>query len=170
MRPRLLAYHKDECSPKKCTAKKLARFSLIELHTSISPRLFGSIMLDPFADTFISSADCAVIHKRGLLVLDCSWANAERAFGILRKRTKPRRLPFLVPVNPVNFGKPEKLSSVEALAAALYITGFAEEGEELLQKFKWGPAFLELNMERLERYALAKSSHEIVEADREFRP
>jgi len=79
-----------------------------------------------------------------------------------------RCLPVLVAGNPVNFGIPTKLSTVEALAAALYISAFKEEATELLSMFKWGNTFLELNRERLERYATAKDSTEIVEMQNEF--
>jgi pre-rRNA-processing protein TSR3 len=68
----------------------------------------------------------------------------------------------------VNFGKPTKLSTVEALAAALYISGFKEEAAELLSIFKWGHTFLEINRERLERYATAKNSTEVVEIQNDY--
>ena len=70
--------------------------------------------------------------------------------------------------NPVNFGKPTKLSTVEALAAALYIVGFVEQAVELLSKFKWGPQFIILNKALLEGYAQAKDSTDVVNVQREF--
>jgi pre-rRNA-processing protein TSR3 len=77
-------------------------------------------------------------------------------------------VPFLIAANPVNFGKPMHLSCVEALAAALIITGFLEEADILLQKFKWGPTFIDLNREYLEVYIDCETSEEIMQAQEEF--
>ena len=77
-------------------------------------------------------------------------------------------MPILLAGNPVNFAKPTKLTTAEALAAALYIGGFKLESEDLLSIFKWGHNFFDLNRERLDLYATAKSSGEIVEMQRRF--
>jgi pre-rRNA-processing protein TSR3 len=77
-------------------------------------------------------------------------------------------LPILVAGNPTNYAQPTKLSTAEALSAALYITGFKDESEELLSIFKWGHTFFDLNLEMLEGYAKAKDSTEIVEIQKRF--
>jgi pre-rRNA-processing protein TSR3 len=77
-------------------------------------------------------------------------------------------LPILVAGNPVNYGKLTKLSTVEALAAALFIAGFREEASRLLSIFKWGHTFLEINSERLQAYANAKDSAEVVELQKQL--
>jgi pre-rRNA-processing protein TSR3 len=105
----------------------------------------------------------------GLVGLDCSWEHAEKVL-LKHVRGTSRCLPILVAGNPVNFGKPTKLTTAEALAAALYITGFKDQANELLSIFKWGHTFLELNHERLERYAKAKDSTEVVELQKGFMP
>jgi len=64
--------------------------------------------------------------------------------------------------NPVNFGKPWKLSSVEAMAATLYILGEKERAHTLLSKVSWGIRFLEVNREPLDLYASAKDSSEVI--------
>ncbi|GAI31710.1 unnamed protein product, partial [marine sediment metagenome] len=46
--------------------------------------------------------------------------------------------------------------------------GDKTRAEEILNKFKWGPTFLELNREPLEAYARAKDSTEIVILQRQF--
>jgi pre-rRNA-processing protein TSR3 len=74
----------------------------------------------------------------------------------------------LIAGNPVNFGKPTKLSTLEALTAALFIAGFREQASELLAMYKWGHTFLELNQEMLEIYASAKDSAEVVELQKQF--
>jgi pre-rRNA-processing protein TSR3 len=68
----------------------------------------------------------------------------------------------------VNFGKPFKLSTVEAFAAALYILGEMGQAALILNKFKWGHSFLELNAEPLERYSKAKDSTEVVKIQEDY--
>jgi pre-rRNA-processing protein TSR3 len=79
-----------------------------------------------------------------------------------------RALPFLVAANPVNYGKPFRLTTVEAFAAALAILGDREEAERVLSKFTWGETFLELNAEPIRRYADCEDSTEVVEIQQEY--
>ena len=68
------------------------------------------------------------------------------------------KLPFLVAANSINYGKPHKLSTAEALAAAAWILGEQKTAENLMDSFKWGPHFLDLNRERLNAYSKATES------------
>ena len=72
-------------------------------------------------------------------------------------------MPILIAGNPVNYGKLTKLTTAEAIAAALYIAGFKKEAQELLSIFTWGHTFFELNSMLLDNYSSAKDSAEIVE-------
>lgn len=152
----LLIYHADQCDPKRCTGRKLARFGLARL-TRRASELRPCLVLSPFSQRALSPADKGF---RRLAALDCSWARAEDIFA--RFKLRGRALPYLVAANPVNFGKPFKLSTVEALAAALIILGEAEQARVILGKFSWGHSFLELNREPLEEYARARDSSEVV--------
>lgn len=166
-RPRIIVYQAGQCDPKKCTALKLGRHGLVRITPRIRFLPKRAIVLNPFSEVAFSPADRKRIEDFGLVALDCSWEHAEK---ILQKHVRgtSRCLPFLVAGNPVNFGKPTKLSTVEALAAALYIVAFKEEASELLSIFKWGHTFLEINSERLESYAETKNSAEVVERQRRF--
>ena len=77
-------------------------------------------------------------------------------------------LPLLLAANPVNWGKPGKLSTAEALATVLYLIGRAKQARQVLGAFRWGERFFELNKEPLEAYAAASSSSELVELQFEF--
>jgi Uncharacterized conserved protein len=79
-----------------------------------------------------------------------------------------RALPFLVAANPVNFGKPFVLSSVEALAAALIILGERDQAELILSKVPFGIRFLEVNAEPLAEYAAAVDSAGVLAVQAEY--
>ena len=68
----------------------------------------------------------------------------------------------------MNWGKPSKLSTIEAMAAACVLMGEYSQAESILAKFRWGQRFLELNAEPLEAYSSAKSSAELVALQFEF--
>ena len=70
--------------------------------------------------------------------------------------------------NPVNYAKPHKLSSVEALAAALVVMGFRESAVRLLGLFKWGESFLTLNDQPLRSYSLASDVKAMLEAEAQY--
>jgi len=127
----------------------------------------GAIVLNPFSEKAFSPADREHIEKKGLIALDYSWKCTEKARAI-PLIGESRSLPYLVAANPVNYGTPTKLSTVEALAAALYIINYKSQAEQLLSMFKWGPEFIRLNQKLLDAYAQAKSSTEIVELQKKF--
>ena len=93
-----------------------------------------------------------MIEQYGLVGLDCSWNLSEE---ILQNNIKGenRRLPTLLAGNPTNYSIRGRLSTAEALAAALLITGFEKEAQRLLAVFTWGHTFLTLNKEPLEAYS-----------------
>jgi pre-rRNA-processing protein TSR3 len=156
-------YEGDD-DPEKCSARKLARFDLATLHSSARGTPPG-IVLDPYADRALSPADDADAPGR-LVALDCSWETAEaEAFELDGPH---RALPFLVAANPVSYGTPFRLNTVEAFAGALCILGRREQAERILGKFRWGHTFLELNDEPLRRYADCADSSEVVDVQAEY--
>lgn len=158
---RITVYHAAQCDPKKCTALKLKHHGFLRIVPQLRFLPKRAVVLNPFSEMAFSPADRRRITEFGLAALDCSWEHAQEVVKDHVKGTS-RCLPFLIAGNPVNFGKPTKLSTVEALAAALYIAGFKEAAVRILSIFVWGHTFLELNRERLETYAAATDSTEII--------
>jgi len=153
----LVAYRDNSCDPRKCTVKKLERAGFIRIVKKISQIPRNTLLLDPTAEQALSPADKTA---KSITVLDCSWEVLNT--GAVSTWRIRRALPFLVAANPVNFGKPCTLSSVEALAGALFIIGEEEQARDILAKVSWGIRFLEVNLEPLSLYAKAKNSTEVV--------
>jgi pre-rRNA-processing protein TSR3 len=153
----LFAYRDNTCDPGKCTVKKLEKAGFLKIFTKLSRIPRNTLLLDPTAEQALSPADRSV---RSITVLDCSWEVLDT--GAVSSWRIRRALPFLMAANPVNFGKPCMLSSVEALAAALYIIGERERAAGVLSKVNWGVRFLEVNKEPLDLYARAKDSTEVI--------
>jgi pre-rRNA-processing protein TSR3 len=126
-----------------------------------------NILLNPISRKALSPEDRITIENIGLTALDCSWKDAQRLHK-LRLLGEQRALPYLVAANPTNYGHPTMLSTAEAIAAALYITGFQEQAKKIMSIFKWGPHFLELNYEPLEAYAKAENSQEVVSIQNQY--
>jgi pre-rRNA-processing protein TSR3 len=162
---RLLAYHAGQCDPKKCTALRLERFGLVTFVPRPSSLPRGVLLLTPKANRALSPADASRAERRGLAIVDVSWKRD--TFPSVPQATA-RALPYLLAANPVNYGKPFVLSSVEAIAAALTIFGHEDAAHALLAKFSWGEQFMLLNREPLRAYAAAKDGAGVVEAQSEF--
>ncbi|GBE18229.1 hypothetical protein BMS3Abin16_00821 [archaeon BMS3Abin16] len=75
---------------------------------------------------------------------------------------------MLIAANPVNYGKPTKLTTAEAIAAALYILGSREQSTDVLGKFKWGRQFTLLNENLLNDYSECQSSDEVLAVQKEY--
>ncbi len=181
----LHARYEGDDDPEKCTARKLARHDQLDLHRTDRATPYG-VVLNPHAERALSPADApeTVVSDEAsaangasvasetngtggtsegaerLVALDCSWESAgEARFSVPGAH---RALPYLVAANPVNFGRPMRLTTVEALAAGLWILGHRDRAEELLSTFTWGETFAELNEEPLSRYADCADSGEVV--------
>ncbi|MCX6693507.1 MAG: DUF367 family protein [Methanomicrobiales archaeon] len=161
--PPLFAYRDNSCDPKKCTAAKLARYGLVTIFPRLAQVHRSTLLLDPTAEYALSPADLPV---RSITAMDCSWKVLEAAGKPPVKRR--RALPFLLAANPVNFGRPFRLTTVEAFAAALFILGAQDQATEVLRPFSWGIRFFEVNEEPLTRYAAAADSTEIIAIQQDY--
>jgi pre-rRNA-processing protein TSR3 len=150
--PRILIYdyHQDDSS--KCTSAKLQKFHLAQQLRSFKQIPRSAIVLNPSSNLTLSFQDRSLIEQYGLVGLDCSWNLSEDTLQNDIKGEN-RRLPTLLAGNPTNYSIRGRLSTAEALAAALIITGFEKKALRLLAVFSWGDTFLTLNREPLETYS-----------------
>ncbi|MFO8051908.1 MAG: DUF367 family protein [Thermoplasmatota archaeon] len=162
--------HLSQDDPRKCSARKLARFNKARLSHHFKELPFASILLDPFSKHALSPSDRHLLEDHGLVAVDCSWEDAERVFKKVRKvrRLHSRALPLLMAVNPVKFGKWGELSTLEALAASYYLLGDKGKARDLLSIYNWAQKFIEINREPLEAYSSCWESSEVVEVQKEF--
>jgi pre-rRNA-processing protein TSR3 len=156
----------NHCDPKRCSGRKLARLKKLRV---LKPyKRVGGLILSPLAETAVSRADLEIVKEKGVCLVDCSWARLDEINFRRLHNGNERMLPYLVAANPVNYGKPCKLSCAEALAATLIICGEEDTGLELMNQFKWGHGFIELNEELLTIYRGCANSAEVVAAQNDY--
>lgn len=160
MKLQVLMFYQDD--PKKCTAAKIVKFGLAQSIKKISSK---GLVLDPFSEKYLLPRDKNSISS--IVGIDCSWNLAEQAFSKKFSGLK-RKLPPLLAGNPVNYSKLNKLTTVEAISASLFILGFSKQALELLDKFKWGHTFYELNQNLLQDYANTKDENDIESILRDY--
>jgi pre-rRNA-processing protein TSR3 len=146
----------EQCDAKRCTGRRLERMGLLKSLTLSTP--FRGVVLSPNGTRTVSAEDREVVQKLGIAAIDCSWKMIETVPFHKMKMGPERLLPFLIAANPVNYGRPLKLTCVEAMAATMYIVGMKEEAADLLSHFKWGKAFIDINEILLDKYAACKNS------------
>lgn len=157
-------------NPKLSTALKLVRHGLaVKASPEGVPR--GAVVLDPTSRVVLAPIDREPILKSGLVVIDSSWnRGVDDITAVVRRLRGCRRrvLPLLRAGNPINYAVFTKLSSAEAVAAALYIVGLRDQALEILSKFKWGKTFLNLNKEILEEYSDASTREEVLRIQEKY--
>ena len=155
----------NQDDPKKCSALKLIRFGSVLPTHSIKHNM---LVLNPFASEVVCKTDKPIVDS--ICVIDCSWNKAESVLTnhkYLRKGI-PRKIPALLAGNPINYARLGRLSSVESLAACYYVLGEKEFASSLLDKFKWGHTFLELNHDALEDYSAAENRKDVMKIELEY--
>jgi rRNA small subunit aminocarboxypropyltransferase len=162
----VFAMEMGQDDPSKCTARKMINMDLArgvgrKFHASDSV-----IVLNPYAHRVLSPPDRGA---KAVLAVDCSWNQAQEVF-FKRLGGKHRRLPILLAGNPTNYSKAGMLSSLEAVAATMYILGEVDEAERYLSIYKWGPTFLTLNHDPLEDYRQCRTEDKVLKREREYFP
>ncbi|HJR84010.1 MAG TPA: DUF367 family protein [Nitrososphaeraceae archaeon] len=162
---RAFALMLNQDDPKKCSALKLIRFGAVLPTNSIRHSM---LVLNPYASEVVCKTDKSIVDS--ICVIDCSWNKADQVLinhKFLRKGI-PRKIPTLLAGNPINYARLGRLSSVESLSACYYVLGEKNFAWRLLDKFKWGHTFLELNHDALEDYSFAESREQIMRIEKEY--
>jgi len=81
-KPVILHLHQDD--PKKCSARKMARFERAIIVEKTQKLPYGSLLLDPFSQKALSPADRKILLSKGIVAVDCSWQDAESVFNSFR--------------------------------------------------------------------------------------
>ncbi|GAW83582.1 ribosome biogenesis protein TSR3 [Plasmodium gonderi] len=161
---KLFMFDYNECHNKKCSCKKLYRFKKIK-KAQINKK-FKGIVLTPFCEKYFSINDKKIVENFGLSVIDCSW----KSLDLLKKTkfTNQRKLPYIIAVNSINYGKPYKLSCLESLAFCLYLCNYNKQCNDILNIYKWSSNFTTLNRDLLDMYKLCNNHEEVKNAENEF--
>jgi len=164
--------HLGQDDPKKCTARRICQRGLAIMHEDVRRLPKRGFILDPSAGVLLAPDDLPELELGASLVaVDCSWKRLTDSFQRIESRSprlQARTLPVLLAANPVSWGRPGRLSTVEALAACLMLLRRKRQASLLLAPFRWGENFLSLNRQPLEAYAMAATRQELAEVQWQF--
>lgn len=153
--------------PKKDSGSRLTRLGVAE-----SLRIgcgFNGIVLSSETTNYISAADKDILSTYGVAGINCSWNRLQEIpFGSLGRDRNQRVLPYLLAANSINYGRPFKLNTAEAIAAALYIAGFKEDALHVMSSFNYGAEFFRINEEALLLYTGCATGAEVAAAHVSF--
>ena len=156
---KVTVFHANECDKKKCTALKMEKQGKCRIVYKIHQIPRGAVVLNPFSEKAVSMEDRPLVEDKGVVGLDCSWNKVSSSSSFFSLSKYHRALPFLVAAI---------LSTNEAVAATLYITGFKDEARHIMDGFKWGHSFIELNFDLLEGYSSVDTSAEVVKIQNDY--
>ena len=148
--------------PKKCSAEKLVKFGLAK---NIRKTNDNTLVLDPFAKKTLLPSDKNLASS--ITAIDCSWNLVEQTFANKLSGVQ-RKLPPFFAGNPINYSKIGKLTTVEAISGALFVLDYEQIGNQLLDKFKWGHTFYELNKNLIGDYKKVDSEDQIDQILKEY--
>ena len=146
---KVTVFHANECDKRKCTAFKMEKQGKCRIVYKIHQIPRGAVVLNPFSEKAVSYEDRGLVENKGIVGLDCSWNKVSSSASFFSLSKYHRSLPFLI-------------------AATFYITGFKEEAHHIMDGFKWGHSFIEMNYDLLEAYSSVKTSEEVVKIQNEF--
>jgi len=184
----LMRYQDD---PKKCTAARLVKAGLARKVTSavggrkvILNPYCGKVLVpaDRHATRALVGIDCSwrladaefgvIVRGGGAPSRPHTYKRSSHPAGraprpALLPTSHPyantgRCLPPLLAGNSLNYARVGMLTTAEALAASLFIMGLDEQGHELLERFRWGHTFYELNSRILTEYAQASRREDMM--------
>ena len=167
MSVKVLMWEFGQNDPKRDSGSKLRRLGyagLLRVGHS-----FPGVVLSSEAKIMASPADHEIVTTHGIGGINCSWNRlSEIPFGSMGKGRNQRILPLLFAANSVNYGRPYKMNTAEAMAACLYITGFKEDAHILLSPFGYGEEFFRLNFDALEAYAACSTAEQVKQVQQEY--
>lgn len=153
--------------PKRDSGSKLRRLGYANL-LKIG-QTFKGVVLSSEASEYVSMEDRNIVETFGIAGINCSWNRLnEIPFDSMGKGKNQRLLPLLYAANSVNYGKPHKLNTAEAMAACLYLTGFITEAHQLLSPFGYGEEFFRINFEAFSEYQKCSNSREVLQMQQRF--
>ena len=131
--------HLNQDDPKKCTAKKMEKYENAIVHNRISKSPKRGFLLNPRSNNLLGPDDKRMIDLGASLVaLDCSWKQIDASLDSIEMNTKlvSKSLPLVLAANEISWGKPGRLSTVEAFAISLWILGKERQAKKILQPFR----------------------------------